>query len=418
MVDRGSWIVDASFTEIGVGVGGSVSSSDPLIEITGHAFGEKEIRAASAALSSASISTGPRAARFEAELASFFGAAEVLAVNSCTAAMHLALCCLGVGPGDEVITSTVTFPATINAIIATGALPVLADVDPVSLNLSPDGVRAAIGSRTRAILPVHVGGAACDMASLRRVADEFSLPLVADCAHAVDTWVGAAHVAGLADISCFSFYATKNLTTVEGGALVAAAETVRRARLLARHGLDFSWSGTNTGTAEGYEPVAAGFKYNLSDVNAAIGLVQLARLPELQARRRANAAVYDAAFADNSHITLPFRTSLGEHSWYLYQVQVELGLETNTSAALKPYLRQAGISTGAYYRPLHTYDLYARLCRTPEPPVRSESAYRRLLALPVHPGVSPTDAERIADRLLAAVDAFRSAVPVAAAHTA
>ncbi|MFD7898287.1 DegT/DnrJ/EryC1/StrS family aminotransferase [Streptomyces sp. NPDC059743] len=376
-----------------------------LVPVTGHGVGEAELAAVARVLGSGGLTTGPETALFEEELARHFGTGPVLAVNSCTAALHLALLCLGVGAGDEVITSVLTFPATVNAVLAVGAVPVLVDVDPRTLNIGPAAVAAAVTPRTRAVVPVHMGGAACDMTALRAVADRHALALVADAAHAVDTRIDGRHIAGEADVSCFSFYATKNLTSVEGGALTGPAEIVDRARLLARHGLRFSWDPALPATAASYEAVAAGWKYNLSDVHAAVGRAQLARLPELQRARRDVVRIYDDALAGLPGVDLPHRTSTEEHSWYLYQIQLAADPDGHGPPRdrVVERLRRAGIVTGSYYAPLSRHAFLASVCRIPEPPVHAEAAWHRLLALPVHPGVSTADARWIAGRLTAAL---------------
>ncbi|MFE4831030.1 DegT/DnrJ/EryC1/StrS family aminotransferase [Streptomyces sp. NPDC056672] len=393
----------------GDGDGPAPSSPGRLVPVTGHGVGEAELAAVARVLGSGGLTTGPETALFEKELAGHFGTGPVLAVNSCTAALHLALLCLGVGAGDEVITSVLTFPATVNAVLAVGAVPVLVDVDPRTLNISPAAVAAAVTPRTRAVVPIHMGGAACDMTALRDIADRHSLPLVADAAHAVDTRTGGRHIAGEADVSCFSFYATKNLTSVEGGALTGPAEIVDRARLLARHGLRFSWDPALPATAASYEAVAAGWKYNLSDVHAAVGRTQLARLPELQRARRDVVRIYDDALAGLPGVELPHRTSTEEHSWYLYQIQLTAVSDGHGPDGHGPRdrvaerLRRAGIVTGSYYAPLSRNAFLASVCRVPERPVHAEAVWQRLLALPVHPGVSAADARWIAARLTAAL---------------
>ncbi|WP_405095779.1 DegT/DnrJ/EryC1/StrS family aminotransferase [Micromonospora sp. NBC_01412] len=375
--------------------------------VVDHVLGPAEIDAAVRVLTSRTITTGPEVRLFERELADRFGVPDVLALGSCTAAMHLALIASDIGPGDEVVTTPLTFPATANVILAVGATPVFADIDPITLNMDPESVAAAVTPRTRAVMPVHLGGAACDLIGLKSVADRFGLTVVADCAHAVDCHVDGLHVARAADISCFSFYATKNITSVEGGALVAGPDVLARARLLARHGLDFTWGGAMTATAAGYTPREVGYKYNLSDLHAAIGRVQLGRMDSLQATRRAAVAVYDDLLRDLPGVALPARTSTADHGWYLYQLRLA-GTDGAAVASRREHVRRelaaAGIATGAYYRPLHQYELYQRTARIgPGGLAAAEDAYPRLLALPLHGRLTTVEAAVIGEAVIAAL---------------
>jgi len=377
-----------------------MSASRPPIPVVAHTLGERERAAAAAVLAGEAITTGPQAHAFEADLAAWTGTDTVLAVNSCTAALHLALLACDLGPGDEVITSPVTFPATINVIRLVGATPVLADVDPVTLNLDPAAVARAITPRTRAILPVHMGGVACDMHALGQIADAHGLRTIADAAHAIDTRHAGAHVADLGDLCAFSFYATKNMTTVEGGALCGDPSLVERARTLSRHGLRFDWGPDHASVARGYEPAAPGLKYNMTDVAAAIGRVQLDRLPDLQRRRRSAAAAYDAALDGHPSLAAPpGAAERDDQGLYLYQAEVR---RPEDRPALCELLADAGVTTGFYYTPLHHYALYANAARGPLP--GADRAVGRFVALPMHAALD----DRAVARVVAALAATRS----------
>lgn len=361
------------------------------IPVLAHTLGDEERRAADKVMERDGITTGPEAASFETELAAWTGSTSTLVVNSCTAALHLALLVCGVGPGDEVITTPVTFPATINVIRLTGARAVLVDIDPDTLNLDPTAVDKAINEQTKLILPVHMGGLACDMAALVGLARAHGLRVVSDAAHAIDSHLGGHHVAQYGDLSAFSFYATKNMTTIEGGALCGDADLVKRARLLSRHGLEFDWGGGNASVARRYEPVEPGFKYNLTDVAAAIGRVQLRRLPHLQQRRRVAAAAYDQALADHPVLVAPPGKERSQHGLYLYQT----ALRSSCAPDVVDAFSHAGIATAFYYRPLHHYRLYADAATGPLP--HADSAVGRFVALPMHARLKDSDVERVVE---------------------
>jgi dTDP-4-amino-4,6-dideoxygalactose transaminase len=370
------------------------------IEVVAHRIGEAEIAATERVLSSVSVTTGPEVAAFEHELSDHFGATAVLACSSGTAALHLALLAARIGPGDEVITTTTTFPATANAVLIAGATPVLVDIDPRTLNIDPAAVEAALTPRTKAIMPVHLGGLPADMAALRATAARYGLLLIADCAHAVDSTLDVAHVAGASDLACFSFYATKNITSVEGGALVGPPDVVDRARRLARHGLDFTWDPHTPSIARSIKPVAAGFKYNLTDLHAAVGRVQLARLESLQHVRTRAAEAYDAAFGLLSALMLPAKTAPGErHSWYLYQVVTRT---PSQAQAIRSTLSSLDIATGAYYHPLHLYDFYREAARVTECPA-AEAVWPCMVALPMHARLDDGSVARVIDGVAAAL---------------
>lgn len=261
----------------------------PLIE-------EAEIAEVVDSLKSGWLGTGPKVARFEKEFAAYKKSCCALALNSCTAALHLCLVALNMAPGDEVITTPLTFCATANAIIHAGGVPVLADVDPATMNLDPAKVRAAITPRTRAILPVHFAGRACDMDGLCGLAEEFGLVLIEDCAHAIETEYHGRPAGTFGQFGCFSFYVTKNVVTGEGGMVLAKDEAMAgRIKTLGLHGMSAdAWKRFSDEGYKHYLVTEAGFKYNMMDIQAAIGLHQLARVEENWKRRSAIWAAYDA----------------------------------------------------------------------------------------------------------------------------
>jgi dTDP-4-amino-4,6-dideoxygalactose transaminase len=288
-------------------------------------LGQAEIDEVVATLRSGWIGTGPRVARLEREFAAYKGAASAVALNSCTSALHLAMIAAGVGPGDEVITTPLTFCATANAILHAGATPVLADVDPHTMNLDPEEVARRITPGTRAIVPVHFAGRPCAMDELLEIARVHDLLVIEDCAHAIETEYRGRAAGTLGDFGCFSFYVTKNMTTGEGGMVLGKQpEALDRIKMLALHGL--SRDALKRFGDDGYrhyQVVDCGFKCNMTDLQAAIGIHQLARLENSREMRRAIWERYQDAFADLP-LTLPAPVAAHErHSYHLYTVLVD-----------------------------------------------------------------------------------------------
>lgn len=253
-----------------------------------------------AALDSAWIGTGPRVAKFEQAFRDYIGAEHAIAVNSCTAALHLSMVAAGVGPGDEVLTTPMTFCATINAIIHTGATPVLVDVDPQTMILNPDNLEASLSEKTKAILPVHFAGRPADVDALQAIAARHGLLLIEDAAHAIETRIRGRKVGAIGDFTCFSFYATKNITTGEGGMVTTNNEALAaQIKIMALHGMSKdAWMRYSDDGYRHYGVVAAGFKYNMTDMQAALGIHQLARIDDWLKIREAQWARYDEALQD------------------------------------------------------------------------------------------------------------------------
>jgi dTDP-4-amino-4,6-dideoxygalactose transaminase len=340
-------------------IGDPVRPRDRFLVFGAPAIEEAEIDEVVASMRAAWLGTGPKVARFEEAFAAYKGAPYVAAVNSCTAALHLALLAAGVGPGDEVITSALTFAATVNVIIHVGATPVLADIDPQSMNIDPVDVEARISKRTRAIIPVHFAGRPADMDALMAVADRHSLLVIEDCAHAVEATYRGRPTGTIGDFGCFSFYATKNLTTGEGGMVLAQREEdIARVKVLALHGLSLdAWRRFSDDGYRHYQVIEAGFKYNMMDLQAAIGIHQLERLEQNYLRRQAIWHRYMAELADTG-LELPGAFDPADrHALHLFTVLTEPSTTGVERDAFLEAMTAHGIGVGVHYQaiPEHLY---------------------------------------------------------------
>ncbi len=364
-------------------------------------IGEEEIAAVVEALRSGWVTTGPKARQFEADFAAFLGGGvEAIAVNSATAGLHLGLEALGVGPGDEVITTTHTFTATAEVIRYLGADPVFVDVDASTLCIDVAAVESAITPRTKAIIPVHYAGRAADMQRLLALARKHGLRVMEDAAHALPTTCGGQLVGTLAsDVTVFSFYANKTMTTGEGGMLVTRdAGIARRARVMRLHGINRDAFDRFTAKVPSwyYEIVAPGFKYNMTDIAAAMGIEQLKKVRAFADRRTQVAAWYDEALAGLPIVRPPHAAPGDVHSWHLYVVQLADGAGVGRDQFIERLFAQ-GIGCSVHYIPLHlqpywrdTYGL------TPEMFPVSQRIYERTLSLPMYSRMAQGDVARVA----------------------
>jgi dTDP-4-amino-4,6-dideoxygalactose transaminase len=375
----------------------------PFLPFALPEIGEEEIAEVVDTLRSGWVTTGPKARRFETDFSAFLGdpGLHSIAVNSATAGLHLALEALGIGPGDEVITTTHTFTATAEVVRYLGADVKLVDIDPATLNIDPAAVRAAITPRTKAIVPVHYAGLAADMPALLAIAREHGLKVVEDAAHALPTTCGGQLVGTLAsDVTVFSFYANKTITTGEGGMLVTRDETIaQRARVMRLHGMNRDAFDRFTAKVPSwyYEVVAPGFKYNLTDIAAALGIHQLRKAHAFQQRREAIAARYDNALADLS-LVLPPRPVAGDrHAWHLYVIRLADGAGVERDRFIEA-LFEAGIGCSVHYIPLHLHPYWRdRYDLKPAMFPHSQLAYERMVSLPLYTRMTDADVQRVAD---------------------
>jgi dTDP-4-amino-4,6-dideoxygalactose transaminase len=364
--------------------------------------GEEEIEEVVDTLRSSWITTGPKTKRFEDDFREYLGAPGALALNSCTAALHTALVTMGVGPGDEVITTPMTFAASVNVIEHVGARPVLVDVEPDTLNLDPARVEAALTPRTRAVIPVHYAGHPVDLDPILEMAGRHGFTVLEDAAHALPARYRGRMIGSGENPVAFSFYATKNLTTAEGGMLTGAPELLDHARVVSLHGMSRdAWKRYDKGGSWFYEVLLPGFKYNMTDIQASIGLVQLRRMEAFQARRREVAAAYTRAFAAEAALELPVERPEVEHAWHLYVLRLQPEALTIGRDQFVQELAARNIGTSVHFIPVHLHPYYRdRYGYRPEDFPVAYGSYQRMLSLPLHPGLSDGDVQDVIGAVL------------------
>ena len=373
-------------------------------------IGQEEIAEVVDSLRSGWITTGPKVQRFEEEFAAYTGARHAVALNSCTAALHVALAALGVGPGDEVIVPTLTFCATANVVVHLGATPVIVDVDS-DFQIAYDAIARAIGPRTKAIVPVHYAGQACSMREILDLAASREIPVVEDAAHAAGASYGGARIGTHGRAVCFSFYAIKNMTTGEGGMLTTNdGGLANRVRILSLHGM--SRDAWKRYTEEGswyYEVLEPGYKYNMTDIQAALGIHQLRRLDGFISRRREIASIYDDALSGLSEIILPARLPGRDHTFHLYPIRlVASRLRLNRSEVIGQ-LRTRNIGASVHFIPLHRHPYYRqRYGYRPQQFPVAEDIYAGLLSLPLYPKMTDRDARDVVAAVREIVDLHRA----------
>ncbi len=382
---------------------------DSFLRFAPPCIGEEEIAEVVDTLRSGWITTGPKTAQFEQEFARYLGAPGALALNSCTAGLHTALVTLGVGRGDEVITSPLTFAASANVIEHVQARPVFADVEPVTLQMDPEQVEAAVTPRTRAILVVHFGGHPANLAAIRDIAARHRLVIIEDAAHALPARHDGKLIGSGDNPVAFSFYATKNLTTGEGGMLTADPDFLARARTISLHGMSHDgWNRYAEGGHWFYEVRLPGFKYNMTDIQAALGLWQLRKLARHQERRRAVVAAYHAAFSGCDALQLPVERPGVEHAWHLYVLRLQPGALSIDRDQFIAELTRRRIGTSLHFIPLHLHPYYRdRYGYAAGAYPVAYANYERMLSLPLHPGLTDADLADVTEAVLDIVRAHR-----------
>ena len=364
---------------------------------------KREIAEVVATLESGWITTGPRTKRFEEEFASYCGVKHAVALNSCTAAMHLALSAMKLQPGDEVITSPYTFAASAEVILYHGAKPVFVDIDPVTFNIDTGLIENSITDKTRVLLPVHIAGYPAEMDAITRIAEQHQLKVLEDAAHATETTYHNRKVGSISDATAFSFYATKNLATGEGGMLTTDDDMIaERARVLSLHGMSRdAWKRYHSGGSWYYEIVAQGYKYNMTDMQAALGLVQLSRLGEMGRQRRSIVNRFNRAFRELPELMLPPDNNLHRHAWHLYLLRIKPELLTIDRDRFIELLQESGISPSVHFIPLHLMPLYQKEWGyKPGDFPQAEAVFASEITLPLYPDLTDGEVDFIIDRVV------------------
>ncbi len=383
-----------------------------FISLAPPCIGVEEEQAVVDVLRSGWLTTGAKVTEFERAFAETVSAPHAVAVSSCTAALHVCLAQAGVGPGDEVITSPLTWPSTANTVVNMGAKLVLADVCANTLNINPETIRAAITNKTKAIMPVHLAGQPYDMDAVDAIAKEHGIAVVQDAAHGLGAAYRGTPIGGQTSPACFSFYPVKNITTIEGGMIALQDEAqAEELRLLANNGMSsLAWKRYSPDAAASPpEVVRPGFKYNMTNVSAAMGLVQLGKLPGFLAARRRLVRLYRAALADVSEVTMPEVIEGATHSWHLMIVRLDLAKLSKSRDEIALAMKQENIGTGVHFHAVHMHEYYReRLGYAESDLPEATAASKAILSLPLHPGMSDKNVREVVDALKKVLSFSRS----------
>lgn len=372
-------------------------------------LGEEEIQAVTDVLRSGWLTMGARTFEFERQFAAYVGAPYAVAVSSCTAALHLALEAAGISRGDEVLVPTTTFTATAEVVTYCGAMPVLVDVDAVTFNLDPQDAARKVTPRTKAIIPVHFGGTPCDMAEITELATARGLHVIEDAAHALPASYRGQRVGALSDLTAFSFYATKTLTTGEGGMITTTnAGYARRMQMMRLHGIERdAWKRYSAEGSWFYEVLENGFKYNLTDLQAALGLAQLGKCSAMSTVRERIARRYSAAFSSIEALQVPTVPADRETSWHLYVLRLNLDrLRIDRNQFIRE-LAERGVSTSVHFIPLHLQPVYQReFGYAPGDLPVAEREYQRSLSLPIYSAMNDAEIEHVIQAVTDVADQY------------
>lgn len=373
-------------------------------------IGEAETTAVLETLRSGWLTTGPRVKQFEADFSKYVGCSHAVAVNSGTAALHLALDAVGVKEGDEVIVPALTFAATAEVVFYLKAKPVFVDCRPDTLNLDPERLESAITRKSRAVIPVDIAGQPCDFDNILPIARKHGLRVVEDAAHALPAVYQNQKVGRISDITCFSFYATKTITTGEGGmATTENPDWARRMRMMSLHGISLdAWDRYTEKGSWYYEIIQPGYKYNLTDIAAALGIEQLKRSDDFYRARRRIAEQYHAAFADLAEIEVPRHRPGIQHAWHLYIIQLNLErLKINRQDFVKA-LKARHVGTSVHFIPLHLHPFYRdAFGYRPADYPNASAVFERILSLPIYPKMTPADVEHVASAVRETCQEYR-----------
>jgi len=361
-------------------------------------IGEEEIKEVADTLRSDWISLGPKTYAFEEMFREYVGCEHAIGVSSCSAGLHLSLIALQVGQGDEIITTPFTFVSTANVIVHVGATPVFVDIDPQTYNLDPGKIENAVTEKTKAILPVHYAGNPCDMDRILNIAEKYDLRVIEDAAHATGAIYKNRKIGAIGDLTSFSFYATKNLTTGEGGMVTTnSSQLAEKTRLLRLHGMSRdAWKRYHAAGSWYYEVLAPGYKYNMTDIQASIGIHQLKKMEQMQRRREDIARSYDEAFKDLPGIVRPIVSEHVHHAWHLYPILLDLILLKVDRNAFVEALRAENVGTSVHFIPIHLHPYYRdRFSFRAGDFPNSEYVYEREISLPIYPRMTDSDVDDV-----------------------
>lgn len=361
-------------------------------------LGEEEVEAVAEVIRSGWITMGPKTFEFEKEFASYIGVEHAIAVSTGTAALHLSLEAAGVQAGDEVLIPTTTFTATGEAVTYVGARPVLVDIDPITMNIDPLDAAQRVTPRTKAIIPVHLAGQPCDMREIQELAEKHHLRVIEDAAHALPSGYGEKRIGQISEFTCFSFYATKTLTTGEGGMVTTTSSTAAdRIRLMRLHGIERdAWKRYRGDGSWFYEVLEAGFKYNLTDLQSAIGRVQLSKCDAMTLAREAIAKRYTAAFSQFEELVTPSIRSDRNTSWHLYILRIIISQMNTDRDGFIQILQRRGVACSVHFIPLHLQPYYQRAYgyKAGDFP-HAEQEYHACLSLPIFPGMTDEEIKHV-----------------------
>ena len=374
-----------------------------------HSIGKEEIDEVVDTLKSDWITTGPKTFKFEEIFFEYVNSKYAIAVNSCTAALHLAVVALGIGNGDEVITTPYTFAATAEVVINSDAKPVFVDVEKDTYNIDPAKIEDKITNKTKAIIVVHYAGHACEMDKIMEIAEKYDLYVIEDAAHAIGSKYKDKKIGSIGDATCFSFYATKNITTAEGGMITTNREDLAdKMRILSLHGISKdAWKRYSSEGSWYYEIEYSGYKYNMSDLQASIGIHQMKKLDQMQKRREEIADMYNKSFDQIAQITTPTVKRYTTHAWHLYPIQVNPDMLSINRNEFIEALKAENIGTSVHFIPLHLHPYYKEKYgfKGDDFP-NAESLYKNEISLPIYPKMEDKDVEDVITAVKKIIDYY------------
>ncbi|NDI34871.1 DegT/DnrJ/EryC1/StrS family aminotransferase [Chengkuizengella sediminis] len=371
--------------------------------------GEEEKLEVLDAINSNWLSKGPKTIQFEKMFSKYVDSPFSIGLNSCTAGLHLACLALGIGEGDEVIVTPYTFVSTVNTIIHCGAIPVFVDIDFQTMNIDVPLIEKAITNKTKAVIPVHFAGYPCEMDLLLDIADRHGLKIIEDAAHAVYTQYKGKMIGSLGDITCFSFYATKNLATGEGGMLTTQNEEIAdRIRVMSLHGMSRNaWNRYGDQGSWFYEVHEAGFKYNMTDIQAAFGIAQLKKLEHMQTLRKKCADLYNKAFTECEELILPHDSLEHRHAWHLYVIRLREEMLTIDRNEFIQKLTEVGIGTSVHFIPVPQHPYYQKLGYDLSDYPQTQKAFESTISLPFYPGLSESQIHYVTDHVIDIISKYK-----------